>query len=100
MCGINLETVDLTVATVAEVDIAVVLSDVCGIIDGATAEVNALASLEIDAVLKDTNGVDLTVEACVELVAGIVDLVFKALCQVTVVVTDVTKLLGVLCAVV
>ncbi len=100
MCGINLETVGLTAETVANVDIHSILSDVCGILDDATITVKGLASLEIQAVLKGANGVVLTVDGVLQLVSAVVNVVFKALCQVTVVVTDLTDLLQVLCAVV
>jgi len=100
MRGINLETVDLTVETVAKIDIDVVLKETLTLIESATAEVNALASLEIEAVLKDADGVELTVEACLALVTAVVELVFKALCQITVVVKDLGELSAVLCTVV
>jgi hypothetical protein len=100
MCGINLETVGLTVETVATVDIQSVLSDVCGVIDDATNTVKGLASLEINAVLKDVNGVVLTAEGVLQLVSAVVNVVFKALYQVTVVVTNLTDLVQVLGAVV
>jgi len=100
MCGINLETVGLTAETVATVDIHTTLSDVCGVLDDATKTVKGLASLEIHAVLEGANGVVLTADGVLQLVSAVVNVVFKALCQVTVVVTDLTDLLQVLCAVV
>lgn len=100
MRGINLETVGLTADTVASVDIQLILSDVCGVLDDATNTVKGLASLEIDAVLTDANGVVLTADGVLQLVSAVVTVVFEALCQVTVVVTDLTGLLQVLGAVV
>jgi len=92
--------VDLSVETLAEVDINVALEGALDLIVKATADVKALASLDIEAVLKDETGVELTVEACLALVSAVVELVFKALLQITVVVKDYTQLSAVLCTVV
>lgn len=100
MHGINLETVDLSAETYASVDINADLKAACGLIDAATVKVKALVGLDINAVLKDESGVELTIDAVVALVAAVVDVVFKALLQVQVVVTDCSQLLAVLCAVV
>ena len=93
-------TREITVGAKAETTLDADLKAACGLIDAATVKVKALVGLDIHAVLTDESGVELTLDAVVALVSAVVDVVFKALLQVQVVVSDCSQLLTVLCAVV
>jgi hypothetical protein len=96
MCSANLRTVSLTKTNATISVISPIITNLDIVLKDAVIAIQGLAIKPIDDVLIGTGGVALTVDAVLDLLCPILNVVFEALKVVLGLVTDVTELLKVL----